>query len=284
MKRIYITLGLLLAFSMGSFAQNADLAAYLEFTQFECLNVGDTIQPYDTVTTAPYGIWGAINLGPDAIDSNETIWMSTPYNQIIDSGLYFSGYYTDYAAANQWVRPISYLAVDSIHTLLDIDAWENDTNRYYINLMVPKENLVDGERYGFYVFVKGVGDDFNSPDNLDTSRANNNDYVAITWHCEDNTPDGIRGMLDESSRSIDIFPNPAQNDLHFKYGFIGQTDNAIARVIDMTGRVILTKNLGKHHFGTKEFSMDISSLRAGNYLLELSTGYVNAVGKFTVTK
>jgi len=282
MKRVYITLGLLLAFSVGSFAQNADLAAYVELNEFECLNVGDTLQPYDTVTTAPYGIWGAINLGPDPIDSNETVWMSTPQNQIIDSGLYFSGYYTEYSEANSWLRPISYLPVDSINTLLDIDAYENDTNRYYINLMVPKENLVDGQKYGFYVFVKGVGDDFNSADNVDTSTSNNNAYVAITWHCDD--PNGIRGMLDVASRNIDIFPNPAQNDLHFKYGFIGSTNNAVARVIDMTGRVILTKNLGKHHFGTEEFSMDISSLRAGNYLLELSTGYVNAVGKFTVTK
>lgn len=282
MKRIYLTLGVLMAFGMSAFAQNADLAAYIELNEFECLNVGDTLQPDTSVTTNPYGVWGAINLGPDVIDSNETVWISTPNNQIIDSGLYFSGYSTVYSPANSWLRPLSYLPVDSINTLLDIDAWENDTNRYYINLMVPKQNLVDGQKYGFFVFVRGIGDDLNSPDNVDTSSSNNNAYVAITWHCAD--PSGIRGMLDEASRSIDIFPNPAQNDLHFKYGFIGQTDNAVARVIDMTGRVILTKNLGKHHFGTEEFSMDISSLRAGNYLLELSTGYVNAVGKFTVTK
>lgn len=283
MKRIYITLGVLLALSMGAFAQNADLAAYIEINQFQCLNAGDTLQPDTSVHTDPYGVWGVVNLGPDAIDSNTTIWMSTPQNKLIDSGLYFSGYYTEYAPANSWLRPLSYLPVDSINTLLDIDRWENDTaNRYYINLMVTKENFVEGNRYGFFVFAKGVGDDFESPDNVDTSTANNNAYVAITWHCED--PNGIRGMLDEASRNIDIFPNPAQNDLHFKYGFIGSTNNAVARVIDMTGRVILTKNLGKHHFGTEEFSMDISSLRAGNYLLELSTGYVNAVGKFTVTK
>lgn len=282
MKRFYITLGLLLTLGTASFAQIADLQAYVDFSQFQCLNAGDTIQPYDTVTTQPYGIWGVVNLGPDAIDSNETVWFADPHNQMIDSGLYFSGYYTIYSDANSWLRPVSYLSVDSINTLMDIDAYENDTTGYFINYLVTKENFVDSQTYGFFVFNRGIGDDFQSPDNTDTNTANNKAYVPITWHCGTNL--SVSEMIVEGARHINIFPNPAKNELNFKYGFIRPTEKSVAQVIDMTGRILLTKDLGKHIFGTEKFNMDISSLPAGNYLLEISTGYMNAVGKFSVSK
>lgn len=282
MKRLYITLSLLLAFGSASFAQIADLQAYVDIPQFECLNAGDTLQPYDSITTQPYGIWGVVNLGPDAIDSGEIVWFASPSNQMIDSGLYYSGYYTLNSDANSWLRPVSYLSVDSINTLMDIDAYNNDTTGYFINYMVTKENFVDSQTYGFFVFAKGVGDDFQSPDNTDTNNANNRAYVPITWHCGTNL--SVADLIEEGARNINIFPNPAQNVLNFKYGFIRPTAKAVAQVIDMTGRVLMTKDLGKHVFGTEQFNMDISKLPAGNYLLEISTGYMNAVGKFTVAK
>lgn len=282
MKRLYITLSLLFALGSTTFAQIADLQAFVDFPQFECLNAGATIQPYDTVTTQPYGIWGVVNLGPDAIDSGETVWFADPHNQLIDSGLYFSGWGTFYSEANSYLTLGSYLPVDSINTLMNIDAFESDTTGYFINYLVTKENFVDSQVYGFFVFNRGVGDDFQSPDNTDTNTTNNRAYVPITWHCGTNL--SVSEMVTEGARYINIFPNPAQNELNFKYGFIRPTAKAVAQVIDMTGRVLLTKDLGKHVFGTEKFNMDISSLPAGNYLLEISTGYMNAVGKFTVSK
>lgn len=284
MKRLYITLGMLLSFSMASFAQNADVAAYLELNSYQCLNAGDEIQPYDTVTNQPYGIWGVVNMGPDLVDSGEIVWLATPTNEFVDSSMYISGYYTREAAAGDALVLLSYMSVDSIKVLMDIDAYENDTTGYFVNYMVPRQQLVDSQMYGFFVFNWGIGEDYQNPDNSDTVRSNNRTYLPIMWHCGPggDTGEGIEDMLLAAAHNITIFPNPAQNELHFKYGFLRNTNNAVAQVIDMSGRVLLTKNLGKQPMGTYEFNMDISALPAGNYLLEISTGYINAVGKFTV--
>lgn len=287
MKRIYLTLGAVVALATGAFAQHADLSGLVDMTQFECLNAGTTLYPNDTTingTDQPVGAFGVGNNGPDQIDANSTIMMIMPICDVSSTGAQvISPTVSQDAPAGSVAIALSYFPIDSIHTLLNIDSFEAGANQFS-SLLVPKSQLVDGETYGFYVYVIGVGSDPNSPDNVDDSMQNNFVYVPVKWHCEDNGGTGVNEMIEEAAQHINIFPNPAQNELHFKYGFIKATTQATARVIDMTGRVILSQELGKQQFGTKEFDMNISSLSAGNYLLEISTGYMNAVGKFTVQK
>lgn len=285
MKRIYLTLGAVVALATGAFAQHADLTALVDMTQYECLNAGTTLYPSDTTINGvdqPVGAFGVGNNGPDQIDANSTIMMIMPICNVSSTGAQvFPATVSQDAPAGSVATALSYFPVDSINTLLNIDSFNAGANQFS-SLLVPKNQLVDGQTYGFYVYVIGVGSDPNSPDNLDDSMQNNFYYVPVKWHCQPGT--GINEMIEEGAQHIAIFPNPAQNELHFRYGFIKATTQATARVIDMTGRVIMSQELGQQQFGTKEFNMDISSLSAGNYLLEISTGYMNAVGKFTVQK
>lgn len=283
MKRIYMTLGAIVALATSSFAQHADLAGVVQMSSFACLNQGTTIYPNDTTINGvaqPTGAWGVVNNGPDQIDSSTTLNIITPVCPVSSTGAgVLSLIVQADAPAGDFVSALSYLPVDSIKSLLNIDSFNAGVNQFS-GLLVPNNQFVNGATYGFFLYVIGIGDDINSPDNTDDSMQNNFVYVPVKWHC--NT--GIQEMMEEAARDISIFPNPAQNELHFKYGFIKATENATARVIDMTGRILESKELGKNNFGTKEFNMDISSLPAGNYLLEISTGYMNAVGKFTVSK
>jgi len=297
MKRIYTTLGLIgaaMGFSATSHAQVADLTPVIYINNMTCLNARDTLQPDQNNQSQPYGIWGAVNNGPDAVDSQQNIMYMFPlagFTYPTDSTIsysYFLGTTQFYAPTDSLAWIGSYGLVDSIKSLIDIDRYDSlfnagypAKNALFSSLLNPTQ-LQEGGTYGFYLYIMGLGDDPNAPDNIDTVGNNDVDYVPIVWHCESGT--GINEMIEEAAQHINIFPNPAQNELHFKYGFIKATAQATARVIDMTGRVILTKELGQQQFGTKEFDMNISSLSAGNYLLEISTGYMNAVGKFTVQK
>lgn len=284
MKRIYTTLGLIAAamsFGTSSFGQIADLAAFVQMSDFTCLNAGTTIYGYDTAVNGvqqPLGYWGAVNLGPDDVTSGTSIMYAMPMCDFNDSTINVYLGQTQFDAPADSVAWIQHgLPVDSIKSLINIDTF---TSVGFGASLVHRADLQDGQTYGFYLWILGLGNNPNSPDNIDTVVTNDIAYVPVKWHC--NT--GIQEMMEEAARDISIFPNPAQNELHFRYGFIKATEKATARVIDMTGRVLASKELGKNNFGTKEFNMDISTLPAGNYLLEISTGYMNAVGKFTVTK
>lgn len=285
MKRLYLTLGVLLSFSVANFAQVADVAAYVDLNDYECLNAGDELQPDPDETSQPYGIYGVVNLGPDVVDSGKYVWFASPINNFDGTLLSISGYLTHQAGPGEALTLFTGLPIDSIKVLMDIDAYESDTTGAFANYLVPSSQLQDSTVYGFFVFNWGIGEDFENPENSDTVRANNHAYVPIMWHCGTGGGDGgvgINDMLLEAAENVMIFPNPAQNELHFRYGFLRNTDNAVAHVIDMSGRILLTKELGKQSVGTEKFDMDISALPAGNYLLQISTGYINAVGKFTV--
>lgn len=279
MKRFYLTLGLLLSFGLSTtFGQIADLAAYVNMPDFQCLNLGDSILPpgNDIDPNQPVGAWGVINNGPDYIDSGTYVWFSSPRNQMIDSGLYFSGYPTREAAPNDPIALYSYLQVDSIKVLMDIDAHQADTTGFFINYMVKRPDFVNEQVYGFFVFQRGVGDDFNAIINIDTVRENNNAWVPIKWNCDL----GVSEMLYDAALDINVYPNPVKNELNFQYGFL-QNTSATVSVVDMSGRIVLTKDLGRFGFGTQDFTLNTANLAPGNYILQMSTDYVRATGKFT---
>jgi hypothetical protein len=292
MKRIYFTLALLAAIGTGASAQLADLSSFVDMADNTALYAGDSFQTNPSLGDIhqPYGIWGVVNNGPDQIDSGSTVWVLTPANSFttVDSGLPsdstmgISGYYAPRdAAADSVVLAFSYLHVDSINTLLNIDSFENGSSRYFVVIMVPRQHLVEGNTYGFFMDVYGTGDDPQSTDNTDTVHDNNMAYVSVIWH---GNAVGIQEMLNETAHTITIFPNPAQNVLNFKYGFVSATKTSTVNVVDMSGRVVLSKELGSHSFGTQQFNLDVSSLPEGNYLLKLSTDYVSAVSKFTIKR
>lgn len=302
MKRLYLALGAFLAFGSGAFAQNIDLESQVVMNDMTCLDQWTTIYPTqnqgDTIIDGqrnPGGIWGLVNNGPDGLFANDKVMFSDPTNSIGANGIgvYLSTLQQD-VPANNVVMARSVLPVDSmpgaeafIKSLLNIDSLLAGATQF-TSLMVPYTQLQDGEVYGFYLYTFGVGDDPSNPLNVDPDNSNNFDYVPIKWHCTgSNNPMpggvGIRDMMVDAAQDINIFPNPASNEINFNYGFI-QPTKASVRVIDMMGRIVMTQDLGNQSWGTKSFTLNTANLANGNYLLQVTTEYVNGVGKFTVSK
>jgi hypothetical protein len=83
------------------------------------------------------------------------------------------------------------------------------------------------------------------------------------------------------SNSMEVYPNPATNNLNIKYNFAANTAaNVVIR--DVIGKTVYTQNLGKNLAGEKEFTFDISALAPGLYMVELNTNDNKLVSKLNV--
>lgn len=283
MKRIYASLALLAGVIGTASAQTIDLEAQMDMAEGTGICLGDTLQP-DTLSSQPYGIWGVVNNGPETMVDGDDIMYLNPRSSLNTDGSVgpvWLAAVEDVIPAGEVAWVGSYVLIDSIKTLLDIDALESGTAETFEDILVPKASLVNGQTYGFYLYVIGIGDDPNSPANLDTVN-NNWAYTSVVWNdCATSIEEMIVG---KEKVSLTTYPNPAQNSLGFDYNFSKASNNSVAKVTDVTGRVVLTQDFGKAFPGNQSFKVDVSSLNAGMYIIEFSTDNERAVSKFNVSK
>jgi hypothetical protein len=76
-----------------------------------------------------------------------------------------------------------------------------------------------------------------------------------------------------ASESLTLNPNPASNVVMVS-GSQTEAGNVVVNVLDLTGRVMLTKSLGYHSKGNFSGSVAIGSLASGSYIVKVgkSTG------------
>ncbi len=98
-----------------------------------------------------------------------------------------------------------------------------------------------------------------------------------------NEASGINMFDNLNKESLEIFPNPATSTVNVNYSF-NTTTPASIRVTDVTGRVVLNKDLGKQTPGAQQFSIDVSALNNGIYTIELVTDQQRAISKLTISK
>ncbi len=124
--------------------------------------------------------------------------------------------------------------------------------------------------------IDGVTNDFmTDPDTMNNVSCNNVTFVNHTTSIG-----SIKGLAKEA---ISVYPNPATNNIGFKYNFAANTV-ATVNVTDVTGRTVIVKELGKQVAGPKEFTLDVSALSNGMYYMELVTDEKRAVSKFNINK
>ena len=79
------------------------------------------------------------------------------------------------------------------------------------------------------------------------------------------------------------YPNPATDVVHVQYSL--KTPAVIAlKVRDLSGRELMTENLGIQSVGGHELDVNVSTLPAGSYLLELSGDQQRLVQKISVVR
>ena len=86
--------------------------------------------------------------------------------------------------------------------------------------------------------------------------------------------------LEEHERTdfFSIFPNPASDAINVRFATTESTSTTV-NVIDITGKVIRTINLGTTN-GTQQISIDLNELTTGIYFVELVNDNGTQIKKF----
>lgn len=289
MKRIYMTLGLIGALSTGAFAQSVDLEAVVALPMD-----GATISPGQSLDTADV-LCGIIYNGPDTLFGGDYIWymnsFSTPATDsttYIDAIAYPAG--TNFTQADSGVALFIFpneqqfgaghsapytLVSDSIRGLYDWEQWNNNDS---IVLIRPPYEV--NKEYGFYFRALFVGDDNANEIGTDPNPSNNRAVTRIIW----GDGVGIKDLIAPKDKvAINVYPNPARNTVNFEFKHSGNS-HAYAIVRDLSGRIVSSKNYGRVLAGNQKYSLDVSKLAAGNYILEFNTDTQVAVSKITIQK
>lgn len=251
MKKLFTTAVLAGAVVFGANAQRTvDVSIAAVWAEEMTINCTDSFD---------FG-YAFVNNGPDAIEPTDTLYF-IDHNS--DSGYVFLAYDITAAAGDtviSWWWKDHY---ENVVRLTDADY------NYIYNNPFPDGN------YGSPIVFAG----FNLPetDIVDPNDTNNAYVIDFTIDC------GLGINENAFTKSIQLYPNPAQNVINFEYNF-DKASNAVAKVIDVTGRTVLTKDFGMQSSGQQYFSIPVGSLLNGNYTLELVTEHQRGVSRFTVSK
>lgn len=277
MKRIYLALALIGAMVTGVQAQDyIDLEAVIE--GFE----GTWVICESTDIDTNIGYWGIRNNGPNAVLVDDRIWLKVPHTSDTFGVNTISGYTLQRdVIAGEFVIAFSNFPASGITYLLNIENYEGrDSNSTWADYFVHKNDLIDGQEYGFFIYAHNIGDGDAQPIAEDTVR-NNLAYRPIIW-CGDatSTKELLTGQKNEQLKT---YPNPVTDQINFKYDFLKTADASVS-IMDITGRTVLTKDLGKNVQGIQSFNIDCSVLPAGSYILEFQTDGKRAISKFNIRK
>lgn len=119
---------------------------------------------------------------------------------------------------------------------------------------------------------------------------NNLNNVNVTFGtgandiCANGYPDNPNGVEDVNTKGlgINVYPNPTVNTLSLDYSADAASANVNVRIMDVTGRVLINKDLGRVNTGVQHFTFDVSALNSGIYLIQVTNDNgKQAISKFT---
>jgi hypothetical protein len=88
----------------------------------------------------------------------------------------------------------------------------------------------------------------------------------------------VEHFLDEINNwNLQLFPNPTKHEIQLKYN-LPKEDKIQIALYDLTGKLILEKNLGTKNAGENQDNLDLRKLAAGTYICRIS-GERNSISK-----
>lgn len=116
----------------------------------------------------------------------------------------------------------------------------------------------------------------------DTDTSNN--LACVTNITLKTAPQSIAG-LETIDNALNLYPNPVSDKVSFNYTAT-RTNEAVSVVImDVLGREVLSQSLGNTQAGfEKTYTVDVSSLKSGNYMVIIKSGHEQATGRIIVNK
>ena len=114
--------------------------------------------------------------------------------------------------------------------------------------------------------------------NFDTTGGDWAECVNVTLNFASST--GDFAVKQGGVQKLNIYPNPAVgNTINLDYVALNSGE-AQARIVDLSGRTVLTHSFGKVLKGEEGFELDISALNKGMYIIELRQGDIKSTGRF----
>jgi hypothetical protein len=125
----------------------------------------------------------------------------------------------------------------------------------------------------------------NSDNDNSTARKDFNSNQVLTWFFRNSYSPSVRLILSERAVGVNetevsnlsglqLFPNPAVDNTRIQFN-LNEASNVAYEVRDITGKLMMWDNIGKHAAGSNSFNLNVSELPAGNYVIGVVTGGKN---------
>jgi hypothetical protein len=83
---------------------------------------------------------------------------------------------------------------------------------------------------------------------------------------------------------LKVYPNPANTHFTIDYALTSSNDRVQLNVVDITGKIVYTKNLGVKDVGNHSEKLDCSNLPSGFYFVNMIIGRHNKTAKIIISK
>jgi hypothetical protein len=171
------------------------------------------------------------------------------------------------------VAPVTASSLWLTATSADTIFWQNPVDRFYFSNDTGKTWIIDStSAKGFYLLNLYFPDSLHGwalASKSDSINANVS-YAYIFKYV--GTTAGIATATKASEPTLHLYPNPASTQLNATFDKGGQLD-----VLDMLGRICLRSQTP---LNSNSLTLDISGLRSGAYLFQLSHGSSTQVERF----
>lgn len=248
MKKIY-SLALLMMLAVGAFAQRT--------INFEVTLASPSASTVITPSTQ-FTIDAVIkNLGPDAlVATDSTLYFLSLSGTIlpINGGAYW----------NRWGKTLN--VNDTFHVT-------------FSGLTLNYNQTVDSNRtlcFNALPNFDGGGVDTIADNDL----TNNSGCVTMLFKAASTGVDEISGTLNGMSHAS-VYPNPTQGNTTVEIN-MASTGDVYVKVLDITGRTVLTTEKSRMAKGDHKIDLDLSSLQPGLYMYQVYMGSNKASGKIMV--
>ncbi|MDR2408443.1 MAG: T9SS type A sorting domain-containing protein, partial [Bacteroidales bacterium] len=86
------------------------------------------------------------------------------------------------------------------------------------------------------------------------------------------------------NNTLKVYPNPANTHFTIDYALTSSKDQVQLKVVDITGKIVYTKNLGVKNIGNHSERLDCSNLSSGFYFVNMLIGQHNKTAKIVISK
>ncbi len=255
MKRIYL-LFLFVALASTSFAQRTvDLTIkhfYSATSTVSLMQSGDKL--LINGSTPYYFAWRIFNNGTDSTLNGDTIAIRTP-----------------------WTTFVAVAGTTFTNNLKMGDSVTIVPQNNPVTLSAGSAITSSGPRnidWCDSVFIRPISTSPNVTDPAGNNKTCTN--VEVNYWLTD-----VDGVTKNSTEAFILYPNPVTNKLNMKYNF-GTNNSATVNVIDITGKVVHTQDLGSGLNGIQDVEINLGKMNSGLYILQLTTNDKTISNKFHI--